>query len=271
MAGDRFKRAKPGDPLTIPAAAYNAFLDAAEDVRNQSSRPAATPRRTHGRPGTVLVRNDTGGALDVFAVLEIGDVLVSPDDAPTDARTRTAFAASTPGDEPGPLAITQEPLAAGAIGRALVYGVTPVRLHVSDDTHTYAEAETGETARLASSPSAGARVLYKQSTDGETDAEVWAVVYYDPASAENGPREPDETETIGADEEGNEAAETDSFTVGTDGKGLDLWTLSRIGYFHAGDKTLYAYARKLTVDETGRIYSIGAETRVSVDVAVAES
>jgi hypothetical protein len=51
---------------------------------------------------------------------------------------------------------------------------------------------------------------------------------------------------------------------------MELWVLSRVGFFHAGDKKLYAYVRKLTVDEKGHVYSIGAETRIEVDAAVAE-
>lgn len=78
-------------------------------------------------------------------------------------------------------------------------------------------------------------------------------------------------ETVGAATEGSETAETTSFTVGTNSKGLALWICSRVVYNESGDKKLYGYARKLTVDKNGKIYSIGAETRYEIDAAVAES
>ena len=52
-----FRKVKSGDPLVIPAAAYNAMLDAA--VANMRSQSKPTPIR--GEQGLhVLVRNETG-------------------------------------------------------------------------------------------------------------------------------------------------------------------------------------------------------------------
>ncbi len=85
-----------------------------------------------------------------------------------------------------------------------------------------------------------------------------------------GPHAPTAVQTIGAAAEGNETAEGSSFVVGTGGNGLDFWVLSRIGYFHAGDKKVYMYMRKLTVDETGHVRSISGETRVEVETPVVE-
>jgi hypothetical protein len=86
-----------------------------------------------------------------------------------------------------------------------------------------------------------------------------------------GPHAPTAVQTIGAAAEGNETAEGSSFVVGTGGNGLDFWVVSRIGYFHGGDKKLYMYVRKLTVDETGHVRSISGETRVEVDACVVET
>ena len=86
-----------------------------------------------------------------------------------------------------------------------------------------------------------------------------------------GPHAPTAVQTIGAATEGNETAEGSSFVVGTGGNGLDFWVVSRIGYFHAGDRKLYMYVRKLTVDETGHVRAISAETRVEVDACVVET
>lgn len=78
-------------------------------------------------------------------------------------------------------------------------------------------------------------------------------------------------ETVGASVEGSETADTESFDVGTDNKGLALWICSRVVYNDVGDKILYGFARKLTTDKNGKIYSISAETRYTMDVLVEES
>lgn len=80
------------------------------------------------------------------------------------------------------------------------------------------------------------------------------------------PRAPTSPTTLGAAAEGSEAAVTDTWT--TDGiTGLEVYVICRVVYNHAGDKKLYSYARKLTYDIYGRLYSVGGETRIEVDAA----
>jgi len=77
--------------------------------------------------------------------------------------------------------------------------------------------------------------------------------------------------TIGSAAEGSEAAETtawENYTLATI-KPLDLWVQTRTAYFHAGDKKLYGYFRKLSFDTQGKLYAVSAETRVEIDAAEA--
>lgn len=76
--------------------------------------------------------------------------------------------------------------------------------------------------------------------------------------------------TLGGNTEGSEAAASDTWTTGAT-NGLAVWKVCRVGYFHAGDKKLYAYVRLFTYDKNGQLYSVSAETRVEVDAAVAET
>ncbi len=71
-------------------------------------------------------------------------------------------------------------------------------------------------------------------------------------------------DTIGAASEGTETASTATWTAGAT-NGLAEWYVSRVVYNHAGNKILYAFLRKRTYDKFGRLYSVGAETRVIVD------
>ena len=72
---------------------------------------------------------------------------------------------------------------------------------------------------------------------------------------------------VGAASEGTEAAETTIWDVTNQpsGKdGLELWVQSRAGYFDAGNKKLYAYLRKVTLDSEGRVVLVSAETQVEI-------
>lgn len=86
--------------------------------------------------------------------------------------------------------------------------------------------------------------------------------------------DPAEYITIGSAAEGNEAAETTDWNatsdgVGGDKKGCWFYAMTRVGYWHLGDHKLYGYVRKIKVDQFGRIYDIGTETRVEIDAPVA--
>ena len=70
--------------------------------------------------------------------------------------------------------------------------------------------------------------------------------------------------TIGGNTEGTETADTSTWTRGS--HAMEVWAVSRVVYNDAGDKVLYAFVRKWTYDTLGCLYSISAETRISVDV-----
>lgn len=73
--------------------------------------------------------------------------------------------------------------------------------------------------------------------------------------------------TISSAAEGSESASSTTWDRDTDKTPLDLWVQTRTAYFHAGDKKLYGYFRKLSYDSTGRLYAVSAETRVEIDAA----
>jgi len=182
MAGDDLKKVQRGQALRMPASAYNAFIDAAADYRRRSLGIEGQYKQRDSRSGVVIVRNQSGSALDQFAVVELGSVIIGPSDNEQEFRSRTTFDVTTPAEEPGPMAILQEPIAADGTGRAMVFGVTPVRVDVTDEEHEYAEVTPSEPGYLTSAATGAARVLYKESGTGE----VWAVVYF-PASSPGGP------------------------------------------------------------------------------------
>jgi hypothetical protein len=81
------------------------------------------------------------------------------------------------------------------------------------------------------------------------------------------------TTTIGSNSEGSESADSTSFDFttgsGTSTATLEVWVTSRVGYFDAGDQTLYGYARKLTFNCDGGnlvLEQVSGETRYTIDV-----
>ena len=155
MAGDDLKKVQRGQALRMPASAYNAFIDAAADYRNRTLGIEGRYKQRDSRSGVVIVRNQSGAALDQFAVVELGSVIIGPADNEQGFRSRTTFDVTTPAEAPGPMAILQEPIAAGGTGRAMLFGVTPVRLDVTDETHEYAEVTPSEPGYLTSAATAG--------------------------------------------------------------------------------------------------------------------
>ena len=73
--------------------------------------------------------------------------------------------------------------------------------------------------------------------------------------------------TFGSGSLGVEAASTAADWVAGGANGLALWIETRARYYNAGTRQWYAYARKVTIDKYGRIYSVsGNETRFTVHI-----
>lgn len=173
--GDPLKKVQDGERLRIPAAAYNAFVDAARKVRAEQQSVAANPLRSTRSTSIVLVKNDSGGTVGRFGILGIDGPIVSPSANLDQFKEQVAIVGTQPdsAEHFGRLCVLLEPLANGAIGQAVVDGVVCVRLNVIDETDTTADIEHGQTGRLQSAGDSGsAAILWKEAGTGEK----WAVV-----------------------------------------------------------------------------------------------
>ncbi len=174
--GDDLRKVRPGDPLRIPARAYNAFVDAAREVtRRQQDRFSGELRDGGRQHGVVPVRNDTGSDLARYRVMAIDGPLYPPtDEGPEKTfQNRMALKGKRPDEETpaGRFVVAREPIIAGAIGLCVVHGVTPVRVLVEDDEHAFADLAPDEDV-LVSSGSGGTVILWREEGIGEK----WAVV-----------------------------------------------------------------------------------------------
>jgi len=160
----------PGEPLRIPAATYNAFIDAARAAPPATNRGA---RPFSGRQ-LVTVQNSSGADVDRFGVLGIDGVIFSRTDNEIEFENNWSFDCSEPAtaSHVGKFVIVAEPIANGAIGKAFISGTCPVQINMNAATNEFADISDGDATMLESASSGAARILYV----ADTSSVQWGIV-----------------------------------------------------------------------------------------------
>jgi hypothetical protein len=170
------RKVRSGDPLVIPAAAYNAFIDTALDFRQRTAHLGQGAQPSFSQASIVLVRNDSGSNQNRMAVLGVEAPIIDPSANEEEFRNRVALSCITPAADTheGKFVVLAEPIAHGKIGRAYAAGVCPVKIDVPDEEHEwrYAEIADGVTANLKVSLQGSATILWRAGGTGVQ----WAVV-----------------------------------------------------------------------------------------------
>jgi hypothetical protein len=170
MSGD-LRKVRTGDPLRIPARAYNAFVDAAHLARRIDADTGAEPTLPGAQEHLVLVRNESGADLPRFGILGIDRPIIEPGaEGNTDEFKRRAAligAAITTTDEfVGRFVVAREPIASGKIGWSVIRGITPATVNVIDEDHSHADTYPDQQV-LRSGFTGAARILWKEPGTGE--------------------------------------------------------------------------------------------------------
>jgi len=163
----------PGDPLRPAAEQVNALNRLSRAPASVRSGPESAFEK--GR-NIILVRNDSGQAVDRWGVLQIGGIVIDP--------SSSAAAASTFQDQPcvigvmptgagEPFVVAIEPIASSGIGRAAIAGVVQCKLNVTNESDRTAHSTSGSTAELTTGVGGAAEILWKQPGTGSGK---WAVV-----------------------------------------------------------------------------------------------
>ena len=172
---DALRKVQAGQPLAIPASAYNAFVDAALDYRQRTAHIGQGSQPSFAQASIILVRNASGSDRERFDVLGVDVPVIDPASNEEAFKNRLALAGVVPvaGHE-GLFVVLAEPLASGAIGRAFAAGVCPVRVDVPDGEGEwgFAEIAGGVTANLVAHPQGSASILWRAGGTGVQ----WAVV-----------------------------------------------------------------------------------------------
>lgn len=162
-----------GQPLRIPAADWNAIVDATRAHLEDQLGNGGTTTSGGKQAGVVFVKNASGAAVDRFAVLGIGGPIITPTDNADEFKRQVAVSGVTPtSGHAGKFVILLEPAPSGGIVRAVVAGVSIVKVNVIAAAHEFAEVKAGDAAKLDSAAQGTARILWKESGTGDK----WAIV-----------------------------------------------------------------------------------------------
>jgi hypothetical protein len=147
MSKNEFQHVRSGEPLQIPAAAYNAMLDAAQAHRNR--RINHSPRGNGFDSLFVHIVNKTGRFLKRFEVVGLDGAAETRN--VNEFRNRIIFRGVVPQKRhQGKFAVLQEDASPNMVVRACVYGVTQVMVKAEDEQLTYCDIEEGVTDHLVS-------------------------------------------------------------------------------------------------------------------------
>lgn len=155
-------RVRRGQSLRIEAPTFNAMLDAAAFVQRQSHKFRGGASQATIEPGIVFVKNVGGDALDRFEAIGLEDVAIDILVSTDEFLEHPVFTGSLPtAQSEGRFAVLQEPVAPGAIARAVLCGVTPCKVVLADETTEFCDAASGS-PYLWESPAGSAQILWSQ-------------------------------------------------------------------------------------------------------------
>ena len=171
---ENLTKVRSGDPLRIPAATFNAFIDAAVAERQRRHDQTANSLAALLRPILVPVRNDSGSDVERFGVLGIDAVIVTADDNLKAFQNQVTLTGTLPDPDVHSrrFVVTHDPIAAGKMGTAYVVGVCPGKVDVVAEDHVFADVAADQLQYLASRADGGADILWKQSGTGVK----WAII-----------------------------------------------------------------------------------------------
>ena len=132
--GDQFRKVQPGDPLKIPAEAWNALVDLSRQQKNQRHDQLAEAEGTSRQTTLAKVRNQTGVDLDRFSIVALGTPIITPAANLRESKRQISFQGLVPSANTGPrFGVLLEPLKNNFIGTAAMGGCVITRVPIAQD------------------------------------------------------------------------------------------------------------------------------------------
>ena len=174
MAGI-LQKVRSGDPLVIPAATFNSFIDAAQAHRQR--RLGGELLRDTLPDGSVLVRNESGTPRGWCDVLAVNGPIISRSANAAEFKAHLALRGAMPSATTHfGFAVLLEALDTNAIGRGRIAGVSVLRVRMLSEGHRFADLLPGDATRLRSAPFGPARLLWIEPLEDRESAETaWCV------------------------------------------------------------------------------------------------
>jgi hypothetical protein len=180
-------RVRPGQNIgsAFSARAWNRAQQAADVVLGDQLAVNVENSPQAANFSTILVRNDSGFAVPMLGVLLLGAPVVSPAtgtltaDSAADFQAkqflrRPVFVGTTPTANASQICLTLEPIQNGAIGRAIISGMTACKVKtVAGGPFYYAASRDADRTQLIVSSCGPARLVWHESGIGD---DKWALV-----------------------------------------------------------------------------------------------
>ncbi len=171
--GDNFRKVRAGQKLKIPAEVWNTLLEVAEKEKNQRHSIQAEDSLLPRQSGIIKVRNQTGGPLNQFSIVQLDVPIIQPANNLNEFKRQVTFTGLIPSAGVGSrFAVLLQPLNPNKIGLAVAAGVVAARLDVSSPLYACAEPTIGSTASLRCVPHGPATILWTENSG----ATRWAIV-----------------------------------------------------------------------------------------------
>lgn len=169
------KKLSAGASVTeFSISAYNDMLDMARWWKTEYRRTGADPRRAFKQSGIVRVKNTSGSDIPWLGIGGIDAPLYEESDDESEFKTRPTLKVVEPDEDThlGKFVVAIEPIAVNAIGWAVISGLAPVLIDVSNASHGFADVYDGYSTGLKSGHHGAAQILWKESGTGAK----WALV-----------------------------------------------------------------------------------------------
>lgn len=164
------EKVRSGEAVNIKAATWNAFVDAANWVKEAKQNTLGGGIRSGIGGGIVPMKNMEETAYPRFSALVITGVAVSPsanEDEFVSCPTVFEGQKMTSERENMPYAILLEPVEPREIARAMLLGLTPAKVLIQSADDQYAVPKpNSESGELQSSETGVARILWKAGGSG---------------------------------------------------------------------------------------------------------
>jgi len=155
------KKVLPGDRLKVLATTFNTMIDAARDFQSRQLNRSRQRQTDQRKADIISVRNDSGGDVGQFDVLEFSAPLFAPSYNAAEFKQRVMAKGVAPvEDGNGKFVVALEPIAKGKIGKAVVVGAAVARVRMASESHGYADVAEKRTNCLESGASGAARILW---------------------------------------------------------------------------------------------------------------